>query len=209
MNIFQLKPSPHGSHLMKEFLKDNFVCMGWPGIGDLDNVSKDELKKRLAHVYDSEGQELAGQLDEASTFLHEMQDGDYVLVADEEWVHIGDMGDYFYIEHSDTAEDGTCHRRGVTWMKSVLLEELNEELQGFLSDRSRGNITKYERSFENHAFESWMSKAAEPVLPTGKPTLVDEQTISQAIEVLRIAMQSDDADRRERAAMAILQYAKQ
>lgn len=206
MHLFKMKPDLSGQDGMTEFLRDNFVAIGYPDIGDLEYVSKDELKDRLTQVYRYEGQELANRLEELSTFVHVMQDGDYLIVEQEEWVHLGDLGDYYYIDQFDNADNVMCHRRGVTWLKSVMRLELTKELQQLLDEP--GAIVRFKRPISKEQLEHWMSKPNEITLESGTSNLVDNQTIEQALEILREAMGSADSDRRERAAIAILQFAK-
>jgi predicted Mrr-cat superfamily restriction endonuclease len=206
MKLFQLKANPHEIDRMAEFLKDNFICIGWPGLGDLENVSKDELRDKLARVYKVVGQELEDRLEEISTFVHAMQDGDYVLVANDDSVHLGDLGDYYYVENSDTEEEGRCHRRGVTWLKSLPRAELNGVLQEFLSQQ--GAITKFEHSVSVEQLEYWLSNAKEDSSATGDRIEVSTEMIEEALAILKLAMLSDDVERRERAAIAILGHAK-
>ncbi|MDF2669289.1 MAG: hypothetical protein K0R67_1595 [Paenibacillus sp.] len=191
---------------MAEFLKDNFVCIGWPGIGDLEKASKEQLKDRLSSKYGYQGQELANRLGAVSAFVHTMQDGDYVLVADQDWVHLGDVGDYYYAEQFDTEEDGMCHRRGVTWLTSIPKVELNAEVQELL--RHRGTITKFKHPLPIAQLDRWVTNAQGITQVTGKPGYVDAKTVEEALNILKAALRSEDADRRERAAAAILQYAK-
>ena len=95
MKLFRIISNPQGIDRMEQFLKDNFVSIGYPGLGDLENVGKDELKDRLAEAYDYQDRELTGRLEEIISFVHIMQDGDYELVADTEFVYLGDLGDYY------------------------------------------------------------------------------------------------------------------
>ncbi|WP_424768450.1 hypothetical protein [Paenibacillus sp. sgz302251] len=206
MNLFQMKSDLNGINRMAEFLKDNYVCFGLPGIGDLEHVSKEELKERLTQVCQLEEQELTVQWEAASTFAHIMQDGDYLFVANDDYVHLGDLGDYYYLEHFDTIEDNTCHRRGVTWLKSLLREELHPDLQSFLDKKA--TIAKFERDVSHEQLERWLEKPKENRQHSGHPVNIDSDTVEEAIEILKMAMRSEDAERRERAAIAILRYAK-
>ncbi|MCD9020321.1 hypothetical protein [Cohnella silvisoli] len=208
MNLFHIKSTLQGIDRMAEFLKENFVSIGWPGIGDLENVGKDEIQKRLAEVYHYQGQELTERLGEVSLFTHTMQDGDYVLISDSESVYLGDGGDYYYVEQSDTGEDGMCHRRGVTWLNSIPRSELNAAVQELLMDS--GTISQFKHPFPMAQLNRWVSIPTETAsnLKTGNQDKVDHKTIEEALDILRQAMRSDDVERRERAALAILQYAK-
>lgn len=212
MNLFRVKSNPQGIDRMAEFLKDNFICIGWPRIGDLDNSSEDEIKKRLAEMYGLSDEELADRLEEVCMFVHIMQDGDYVLVAAEETgsVYLGDLGDYYYVEDADPAavEEGMCHRRGVTWLNGIPRLELNVQVQEFLE---RGEaVAKFMQPLAASQLDRWASKLAGQAadVVVGSPVLVDPRLIEEALEILKQALRSDDVERRERAAAAILQYAK-
>jgi hypothetical protein len=50
MNIFQMRTLPHGIERFQQFINEQFVCIGWPGLGDLSSASKDELRERIATI---------------------------------------------------------------------------------------------------------------------------------------------------------------
>ncbi|QMV42741.1 hypothetical protein [Cohnella cholangitidis] len=210
MNLYRLESNPCGVDRMKRFLEDNFVSIGYPGIGDLEDVGDSELKDRLTKVYKYEGQELADRLNEIAVFVHAMQDGDYVLVVENDSVHLGDVGDYYYVETSDTMEDGLCHRRGVTWLNRIPSSELNDYVREWLS--SPGAIAEFEYPLSSAQLDGWVSPnlSAQSQMPVvaDHRVHVDRETIEEALEILKQALRCEDADRRERAAAAILRYAK-
>ncbi|TVY01421.1 hypothetical protein [Cohnella terricola] len=206
MNLYAIKPESLGIDRMKEFLKDNFVSIGYPGLGDLEKTSKEEIQGRLADVSEVKGYELVQSLEEIEMFVHRMQDGDYVLVPDSEFVYLGDVGDYFYVESSDSDDDGTCHRRGVTWLKSVPLYEMNAFVREWLA----GSFGIAGYPFSTTRLEEWilpLLAGAEPNAAEPAAT-VDPDTIREALDILKQALRSEDPDRRERAAAAILRYAR-
>lgn len=218
MNLFQMKSHPHGIDRMKLFLEENFVCIGWPGIGNLEGVSKEELRRRLVLVYGDDPHELASRLGAIGLFVHAMQDGDYVLLADQDAVYVGDLGDYYYVDEYDNDQDAMCHRRGVTWLARIPRVELNAEVQELL--RHRGTITRFQHPFAAAGLDRWIAAQQQaPILPASPPkaqrtaspasaaSAVDAQTIGQALGILKEAMESSDPERRERAAAAVLLYA--
>ncbi|MCU6791079.1 hypothetical protein OB236_02945 [Paenibacillus sp. WQ 127069] len=217
MKLFQMKSNPHGMDRMALFLKDHFVCIGWPGIGDLDNISTSELERRLVLAYDMTDTDITDPLDEINCFVHMMQDGDYVLVAHEQVVYLGDIGDYYYVEQHDNIDEGLCHRRGVTWLNRIPQSELNKQVQSLLEHREA--ITPFEQDLRTAGLDRWLpnhlrvvehTEAESNILVQSVPkVIIDNDTLEQAMSVLKEALNSDDPVRRERAAIAILQYAAQ
>ncbi|OMF97533.1 hypothetical protein [Paenibacillus sp. FSL R7-0273] len=207
MKLFQIKASPLGVERIAEFLENNYICIGYPGTGDLEGASPEEMLARLLKSGAYQGKELEAAVVNLNLFVHEMQDGDYVLVADGQWVHLGDLGDYFYDETYDKAGDGRCHRRGVTWLKSIPQSALNPEVAELLADES--SVSRYRGTLPAARIELWLEGTGPAdSAADGNRSRVDEITVAKAIAVLKEALNSDDADRRERAAVAILHYAK-
>ncbi|RED58613.1 hypothetical protein [Cohnella lupini] len=197
MNLFRIKPDPKGIDRMRIFLKDNFVSIAIPGIGDLESVDGNE--------------EGSDKSEEAIIFSRTMQDGDYVLVPYEDSVYLGDLGDYYYVESPDPEEDdGMRHRRGVTWLNRIPLDELNEYVQELVNDRSA--LREFGHPLSLAQLDRWISFrqpeiAANLATSGGSRIEIDKETIAEAIAVMKEAMKSEDAERRERAAAAILNYA--
>ncbi|WP_410511703.1 hypothetical protein PaeBR_16740 [Paenibacillus sp. BR2-3] len=206
MNLFQMKSNPLGIERIAEFLEDNFVSIGLPGIGDLEVIGEAQVRARLEQVYKSNEQELMEQLKAVHLFVHMMQDGDYVLVADQDFVHLGDLGDYFYHDPSDMPDNGMCHRRGVTWLTRIPRAEMNSEVQELLSQPQM--ITRFKYPIDRARLDSWSSNLLKSAPITERSVHVDDITIEEALQVLKEALRSGDTERRERAAIAILQYAK-
>lgn len=206
MKLFGLKTERTRSGLIKSFLEDNYVCAGYPGTGDLEGSSREDIRNRLAAAGAYQGQELEEALEALNTFVHVMQDGDYVLIADEEWVYLGDLGDYFYDSGDDSVEDGTAHRRGVTWLKSLPRTGLNPAVEQLLAADSM--VVQYSGVLPAARVDLWLADSADGREAEHSQVHVDEATIAEALNVLKAALRSTDTDRQERAAVAILQYAK-
>lgn len=183
MNLFHMKSDFNGTSRISEFLQENFVSFSGSGIVSSENVSQEMM-----------------------TFVYAMQDGDYVLIADEHDAYLGDLGDYYYIDDSAAISESMCHRRGVTWLKRTPREGLTEELQRFLNHQ--GAIAKFDRAVTMEQMERWLSADADCEQNAGQRMEVDAQTVEEALEILKAAMRSEDIERRERAAIAILQYSK-
>src|SRR4051794_40585776 len=86
VNIFQMKSKPHGIERFNEFVGTkesgpSFIAIGWPGIGDLTNVSKDEIRERLEKKYNYQGQQLATYLGAVNAFVNTIKKEDLVLIS--------------------------------------------------------------------------------------------------------------------------------
>lgn len=206
MNLFKIGSKLLGIERITAFLEDNYVSIGYPGIGDLENISIEELRDRLLRTYQYSELELTEHLQAIQLFIHKMQDGDYVLVCDGDWVHLGDLGDYFYNELFDTQDIGTCHRRGVTWLKSLPMTDLNAGVKEFLSDSEA--VKQYKGPIPSARVDLWITNSSDSEQAVNNRVYVDEETLSMALDILKEALVSENAERRERAAIAILQYAK-
>jgi len=229
MDLYQMKSNPLGHDRIEQFLRDNFVSIGFPGIGDLESLGRAALEERLRQAYPGQEQKLNEWVHELRAFVHEMQDGDHLLVAHEEIVYLGDVGDYYYVEAFDSETEGTCHRRGVTWLAAIRRAELNAKVLELLD--LPGAIARFQYSYSAAQLKPFVlngsTEKIAPVpelatspcppltsVPVDKQTIeearlaVDKQTIEEALSILKQAMSCEDAERRERAAIAILQYAK-
>lgn len=207
MSLYGINLEELGSGLLKSFLEENYICAGYPGTGDLEQHSREEISSKLAAT-GYHGQELEGATHTLDIFVNAMQDGDYVLIADEEWVYLGDLGDYFYDTRHSGTEDSTAHRRGVTWLKSLPLAVVNPAATELLASDSR--ITVYSGVLPAARMDLWLeNQAGDSGSAAGAcPVQVDEATVAQALAVLKAALNSTDVERQERAAVAILQYAR-
>ncbi|MBM7567557.1 hypothetical protein [Paenibacillus sacheonensis] len=202
MQVFRMRVDAEGKNGLPYYLDNHYVSFGLPGVGDMTGLGKAELLGRLASEHRSEDvQELARRADEHHLFAHVMQDGDYIIVDDGERLYLGDLGDYYYLGDCGNDEDRSAHRRGVTWLRSLQREELQPELLAFLGEQ--GKLGAYEHSVTREQLEHLLTKPA-----AAGSGWVDEATIREAVGVLKAALRSDDAERRERAAVAILQAAR-
>lgn len=198
MQLFRLKVQAEGKHGLQEYLEDHYVRFGKQGLGDLSEISCNELAVKLAEGCSAT--EIEQQLAMHLLFAQAMQDGDHILVTDGEHTYLGDLGDYYYVEDCDNAEEDSAHRRGVTWLQQVTEEQLHPELAAFL--QQDGELGQFHRPLSREQLGLLLVKP-----PVAAAHGIDDETISEAVAILKEAMRSGDAERRERAAIAILQAA--
>lgn len=207
MNLFHIQSTLQEVDWTASFLENNFIGIGWPATGDLEHEPAEEWKAQLVQRYRIGKAELRDVLDTLHTFVYVMQDGDYVLINDDQWAYVGDLGDYFYDDSNGTGEEYICHRRGVTWLGRIPLAELSDKVLALVSHYSI--IAKFEHPISQAQLEPWVSITSETTEGDNDSSVrVDEGTIQEALNVLKKALHSEEEDLRIRAAAAILQYAK-
>lgn len=142
MNIFQVKSKPGNVERISEFLKDNFVAIGWTETGSLKGADKETIRKKLEQL-GYKDQSLRTNLGTVNSFVNTMGNGDVVLVAEGEFVHIGILKDYDW--EDKYLEIRCAHMRSVEWKEKVKKSELNSEVQALL--RNGTSVTKFKHPF--------------------------------------------------------------
>lgn len=199
MTIFQMKAKPHGHEKLNEFLKEGYVCIGWPEIGDLNQIDKDELRNRLESAYAYKGHTLGYNLGQVNAFVNVMKKGDMILIKDKETVHVGIVGDYHYEKQYDNKVDGLCHRRSVEWEESVDLKDLQKDIQGFV--KNRHTISQYSGVRQIDSYEGILS--VQNFVEKEERERLDS-LFSDALDILEDELKSEDPERRLRAASELI-----
>ncbi|WP_449619513.1 hypothetical protein [Robertmurraya sp. Marseille-Q9965] len=228
INLFQFKTKPEGNEKASEFLNEGYIAIGWSKVLDMTTMSKEDIREALATAYGYSGRSLSTNLGTVNTFKNVMRKGDVVLITQDGYVHIGIIGDYEY--HPDKINDGTCHRRSCEWRKMVNKEELKEEVKSLL--RNMTTVTKYPHPFVTSGIGEILGLVTTHEVPPSEhihpleildeedkqPSLNDkehEKLISRleelgttALGILEEEMQSEDPDRRRKAAVDLLSIIK-
>lgn len=205
MNLFHIQTAVHDIDRRSSFLADNFIGIAWPGTGDLEMHPPSAWKERLVSGYKLEGGELAAAMETLHTFAQVMQDGDRVMIHDGQWIYIGDVGDYYFDDSCGIGEDLICHRRGVTWLGRVSIEETNDKVRALC--HSSSILAKFGHPVSQAQLEHMPADAIEK--SNDAPSVhVDGATVQSALDILKAALHSDKEELRVRAAAAILQYTK-
>lgn len=199
MNIFQMKTKPHGIERFRQFIDEGFVCIGWPGIGNLEKASIDEIRSRIKKTYKYEGHKLGNALGQVNTFVNTMKTGDIVFIVENDYAHVGKVGGYTYEEHYDNDNDGMCHRRSVEWIDRTLINELDSGIQKLISNRN--TICKYPQSIEKSDLSKLIGKQA----PINRKNLEKlDELFDNALTILEEELKSTDPDRRLKAATELI-----
>lgn len=199
MKIFQMKTKPHNIPRFDDFRSENFLCIGWPGIGDLTGVDKDEIRDRLAAVTGKTGRELGNALGKVNAFVNTMHEGDVVVVAEQDWAYFCRVGAYQYEPAYDNEQDAMCHRRPVTWLGEAQVATLNGSLQRLI--RNRNTICRFPDPVEQAGLDQILGQTN--TLSAENAARLDT-LLSEALTVLEQELHAPDAERRLKAAAELI-----
>jgi predicted Mrr-cat superfamily restriction endonuclease len=205
MNIFQMKTKPHDRERLSEFIKDNFVCIGWPGIGNLEKADIDEIRRRIADKYNVSGHQLGNWLGQVNCFVNTMKKDDVVLITEKDSAHIGILGDYEYLSQLDNDQDGACHRRSVKWVNTVKIAVLDPKIQRLLSNRNA--VSQFSEAFTASGLQVYLDKNY-IIADSNSISLANSEKVNElfqeALRVLEEELKSSDPDRKLKAASELL-----
>ena len=198
-NIFQVRAKPGGVNRVGDFVEKGFVAVGWTETGSLEGVNKERIRERLNQL-GYEGQQLANFLGTLNTFVNVMEEGDVVLVADGDVVHIGIVGPYEWRE--DLKSIRCAHYRKCDWKAVVKRTELNEDVQSLL--RSGTTCTKFKYSYEHSGLDKYLKGEEKNEKMDDFHQELEKETLMKARELL----ESENEQIRLEAVKEILHYLK-
>ncbi|MBP1950055.1 restriction endonuclease [Virgibacillus litoralis] len=191
--VWLVRPLPHGSNHMKDFLSENIIAVGYPVGEELTNCNDNQIRSLLKE----HGWEVG--IGNVNTLVHAMNVGDIVVVPDDNKkdVYFGKItSDYQYEKELDENKPGSGypHQRQVEWYfdkKPLLRSELPDELRG--SMRYPGTIADITKHHE-HVFKTIKD-----------PSLNSESTLEhKAKKVLEEMLKHENPEVKLRAAEIIL-----
>ncbi|MDR1081915.1 MAG: hypothetical protein LBQ79_13390 [Deltaproteobacteria bacterium] len=123
--IWAVRPEPNFTHRLADFLSNDMVAIGWPGIGDLGGgLTRDDIKERLSSTFEHYAKDSKHELSVASgildRFVNVLAAGDLVMVPNGEDVYVSELtGGYVYHPELDGTgpDQGYPHWRSVRYFK--------------------------------------------------------------------------------------------
>ncbi|MFJ7375296.1 hypothetical protein ACIQV0_18185 [Lysinibacillus capsici] len=200
MNIFQIKTAPDFRERLDEFINDNFICIGYPQLPDLNGFYKEELRELINQTYQYTGSKLGNHLGIINAFVNTMKSGDRVLINDGEWIRIGEINEYYF--DKNYISEGMCHRRNVTWLGSAPKHQLNEYVKELL--RNRSILTKFKHPVELAELDQLLNSNKTKV----ENNVIDEDVKEKMLRVLINALDSEDEGIRVSAASELIKLNK-
>lgn len=232
INLFQMKTKPGGQEKASEFITDGYVKIGWSKVSDMSNLTKEDIRSELIEKYGYEGRSLSTNLGTLNTFSKVMKRGDVVLITHDNFVHIGFVGDYIpteieegkwehrrackwkaMVKKDDLKEEVKSLLRNMTtvtkfphpFVTSGIPEilgimDLQEQIEIIKTSTNEG--TKSDPSFVEIG-EQQSHKSNEGINNTRLLNRL-ELLGATALEILEEEMNSDDSERRRKAAVDLL-----
>lgn len=189
-----LRPLPHGTDHLENFLKTNFIAVGYPVGEDLSDFSFNDMRTILSKNDMEEG---IGNL---HSLVKGMSIGDVVVVpsTNKKDIYFAEIeSDYIYDNTVDKNVEGLGypHQRKVKWLlnkQSILRSELPDELRGSLRyPGAVADLTKHAQLIEQ--------------LINGTITEVTALE-TDAIDVIKELLNSKDDSIRLKAAELVLKF---
>jgi restriction system protein len=194
-NVWLLRPMPHGTNHMKDFLEHDFIAIGYPVGEELSKYDYGQIRNILQRFNWEEG------VGNVNTFVHGMKKGDIVVVPDnnKKDVYFAKItSDYLYDKNVDKDEEGSGypHQRKVEWFFNktpILRSELPEALLGSL--RYPGTLADLTKHYD----------VIQEILEYGTAIEKNREDLrEEALAVLRELLRSENEEIRLRAVEIIL-----
>ena len=211
MNSWLVRPNPIQKRRMEEFLHDNLIAIGWPKLPELIGKNKEKIKALLLQFYGDTYMPNSTNLGNIATvidsFANKMKIGDYIVVPDGDDIHFGKVaGDYYYDAGKANDNDGYPHQRKAEWIRVVSRDQIPLELRASL----RAQMTIVNLSQRQHLIEQVVGGGKPRIeAPMTQKMLGIEDLMADAVKTLQQELQSEDADRRLKAAVEIIRLKRE
>lgn len=144
-NAWMFRPNINEKKIEELESKDLVAC-GWPHLGDLSGLSKEEIKMLLQKPpYEYSKIKLGNASSALDIFVNQMKKYDLVLMPKGKFVLIGNVqGDYTYDPTVDNDAEGYPHQRLIEWKIRVERVNLPIELrQSLKAHQVATSLTKF------------------------------------------------------------------
>jgi len=129
MNYYRVRAFPNQVDMFDDFLKIGYIAIGWPLTGDVSNISKEDISKKLSKYYPELNNRALGLTTGFFKRLKNMARNDIIVIpyANEIVVIAKVTKTYkFYPEHLATH---TAHRVGIKVLKKLPVSDLSADLK--------------------------------------------------------------------------------
>lgn len=206
--LWMIRAFPDQTDRMTEFVEDNIIAVHW-GIGDLTGCTTKKDVENVVAKANLMPRDASLKIGLLNRFVNQMKIGDYCIVPYHDVFYTGIIkSDYYFDPNSQKFE----HQRRVEWMfdgEPFGREELPETIQASLkSQLGLADLTKHESIFIKYLNQKQGIEINDLVDETSEITLMEIELNSLVIDAMKIIkdeINSDDPDRRLKAAIAVME----
>lgn len=203
--LWMVRAFPGQIDRMEEFLENSIIAVHW-GIGDLTGCNtKGEIAEvvKLANLKPRDASLKIGLL---HRFVNQMKIGDYCIIPYNDVFYSATIkSDYYFDPKSKKFE----HQRKVEWLfdgEPFGREELPEHLQSSLkSQLGLADISQHESIFTKYLNKKLGLETNSDLDNSSITNFELNSLLDDAMQIIKGEMNSDDPDRRLKAAIAIME----
>lgn len=212
MNSWLVRPNPIQKDRMKEFLDKGIIAIGWPRIPNLLSKGKPEIKELLLQEYPEKYTNNSTTLGNITTivdaFVNQMDFGHYVVVPHGDDIYVGKIiGKYQYDATKANEVEGYPHQRKTEWLVGpISRDDLPQDLRSSL----RAQMTIVNLRHRQAQIDLLLGIGAVMSVPMEQEVIVGGigDLLGDALKVLQAELESEDPDRRLKAALAVMKLKK-
>lgn len=145
INFVKIRSNPRGISRLDLFERESFVGIGFPGIGPVDGLTKDEIKRAIKEKYPDRKPVAVGLITGFFETLLALHEGDYVFVPYSEnavrYAAVFRVKGKYQFKEQYTALD-VAHTIPADYIRSIPLDTMSEKLKkslGSMASVSRLN----------------------------------------------------------------------
>ncbi|MBU3179820.1 hypothetical protein [Clostridium psychrophilum] len=197
-DLWLVRTNPENTNRMKEFLENNIIAIGWSNLLDLTDMSKSEILAELSKNNYSCSNVKLGVINH---FVNNMKVDDLCIIPNGEKIYIAKVTSSYYYD-AGKANDGYPHQRKVEFINKD-----NPISRASLPEATRKSLgaQNYVAHLKHRIgeFKAFLSEIASK---SGNINLKQslEKLLPKAIENIKNAIESDDAQIKFNASVEVL-----
>jgi len=206
--LWMVRAFPNQTDRMEEFLENEIIAVHW-GIGDLTGcTTKKDVAKVVAQakLQPRDASLKTGLLDR---FANKMKIGEYCIVPYHDVFYIGILKSDYYFDLTSSKYE---HQRKVEWLfdgEPFSREELPAELQASIKTQlGLADISQHEAIFIKYLNKKQGINTPDSSHEANSLEIELNSLVFDAMKIIKDEINSDDPDRRLKAAIAVMELNK-
>lgn len=128
-DYYRVRAFPNHIDRFSDFIKNNYIAIGWPAIGDITAHSKQDISKKLSQHYPDLTKRALGLTTGFFTRLLSMKPGDIILIPYKNNILVFAEVTAPYSYNSEFSDLHTAHRVNIKQLKRLPVADLPSNLK--------------------------------------------------------------------------------